>query len=158
MLRKVRIAIVMACITVVFFSAAAFAKGTFNTPEGTWVQIDDKTQQPHSIIKVYSYDGKIYGKILEAFPQNGKPPRKVCDLCQGKQHNAPIIGLAIMSGFVQTKPNVWDNGVILDPSSGKIYSCKLTLTNDGLQMGVRGYIGVSLLGRTQTWFRKQEKK
>jgi uncharacterized protein (DUF2147 family) len=125
-----------------------------NSPVGKWIQVDEKTHQKHSIIEIYSDQGKLFGKILETFPQNGKPPRKFCDLCKGELYNAPIIGLVIMQDFSQSKANVWDDGTILDPASGKIYNCKLTLLPGGKYLKVCGYIGISLLGRSQFWLRQ----
>lgn len=124
------------------------------TPEGKWIQYDDVTKKPHSVIQIYAKDGKFFGKILETFSINGKPPRKYCDLCQGALYNAPIIGLGIMNNFKQLSSKVWGDGTILDPSSGKIYSCKLTLSDDGKTMDVRGFIGISLLGRSQIWLKQ----
>lgn len=138
-------------ITTLLMIPTAFAL----TPEGKWIQYDDATKKPRSIIQVYAKDGTYSGKILETFALNGKPPRQYCDLCQGDLYNAPIIGLVIMQNFKQLKPNIWGDGTILDPSSGKVYSCKLTLAADGKTMNVRGFIGISLLGRTQTWLRQE---
>jgi len=60
--------------------------------------------------------------------------------------------MTIMSG-VKKDGDVWDGGKILDPKTGKVYKVKLTLDNGGQKMDVRGYIGFSLLGRSQTWYR-----
>lgn len=49
----------------------------------------------------------------------------------------------------------WDGGNILDPENGKVYKCKMSLEDGGQKLVVRGYIGVSLLGRSQTWVRAQ---
>lgn len=138
------------------FIASCAIAANYATPEGKWLQIDESTHQKHSVIEIYKQNDEYFGRILETFPQNGIPPREYCDLCEGPLHNAPIIGLEIMQHFRYVGDNVWANGTILDPSSGKVYSCKLTLFNNGEAMKVRGYIGISLLGRTQTWYRIQE--
>jgi uncharacterized protein (DUF2147 family) len=147
--------IVLACgVFAAVFLQNAFADTSVTaTPIGQWQQIDEKTNQLHSIIDVYAENGKLYGKILKTFAINGKAPRVYCDLCKGDLYNAKIIGLTIMQGFESAGNNVWNKGTILDPSSGKVYSCKLTLTNNGQNLRVRGFVGVSILGRTQVWTR-----
>lgn len=63
----------------------------------------------------------------------------------------PILGLRLMDSFTYAGDGVWEDGTIYDPESGKTYSCKMTLVGDTLK--VRGYIGISLLGRTTEWTR-----
>jgi len=65
-------------------------------------------------------------------------------------HRRPILGLEMMNGFEHAGDGLWKGGKIYDPDNGKTYKCKLTLQEDG-SLGVRGYIGFSLLGRTSTW-------
>lgn len=64
----------------------------------------------------------------------------------------PLLGLSLLNGFKYDSDNVWTDGKIYDPRNGKTYSCKLTLT-DPKHLNVRGYIGFSLLGRTDIWTR-----
>lgn len=143
-------------VGILLLLSGVVAAGTEFKPDGKWIQYDDATKKPHSIIQIYQQDGVYFGKILETFALNGKPPRKVCDLCKGEMHNAPIIGLVIMNNFKQLQANNWGDGTIVDPSSGNVYSCKFSLSADGKIMKVRGFIGVSLLGRTQYWVRQTE--
>lgn len=124
------------------------------TPVGKWIQIDDQTQRPHSVIEIAQKHGILEGKIVKVYPLPHQPIKRFCDQCRGAQHNAPIIGLVIMRNFQQASPTVWQSGTILDPDSGKIYKCKLTLTNGGNTLKVRGYIGISMFGRTQVWQRQ----
>lgn len=155
MIRQNKIFLALITLIAVISSSQVFAATTL-TPVGEWRQIDENTKQLHSIIQIYQDGDKLAGKILETFPINNIPPRQYCDLCKGKLHNAPIVGLEIMKNFTPTAPNVWSGGTILDPSSGQVYSCKLTLSDDGKYLKVRGFIGISLLGRNQTWIRKME--
>ena len=136
------------------FISVSFAKSF--SPVGEWLQISDVTNKPHSVIQIYhGRHGKLYGKIAKGFSDDGKPLKEYCSLCPGKLKNKPMRGLVILNDFEQVSSNVWGNGTILDPDTGKIYKCKLTLTPDGKQLSVRGYIGVSLFGRTHIWERKK---
>jgi len=128
------------------------------TPVGSWVQVSDVTNQPHSIIKIWEHQHVLYGKVVKGFPENGKMPPKYCQYCTGKRHNQPIVGMKILWGFYQTDLTHWVGGKILDPDNGKIYSCKLTLIDQGKALKVRGYIGISLFGRTQIWQRMKHSR
>ena len=125
-----------------------------NTPVGTWRTIDDKTGKPKSIVEIFEVNGKLSGRIIEVFPEPGKPADPVCDHCTGSLQNKKIKGLVILWGFSKDD-DVWDGGRIFDPEKGNdtLYKAKLTPTNGGQELSVRGYVGFSLLGRTQTWHR-----
>lgn len=131
--------------------APVFAANT--TPAGTWKQIDDTTHKPKSIIQIIEVNGTYKGQVLKVL-QSDDGPHPVCKKCDGERHNKPVEGMTIMWG-VTRNGDVWDGGKILDPKSGKIYKVKLSLSNNGNDLKVRGYIGFSLFGRTQVWHRIQ---
>jgi uncharacterized protein (DUF2147 family) len=117
---------------------------------GLWKTIDDKTNKPKSVIKIYKKkDGKYYGKIVKLFREPGEDPNPKCDKCSGPKHNKPILGMEILTGLKKKGPNNWDDGKILDPESGNVYDVKMWIENGKLH--VRGYIGWSLIGRSQVW-------
>lgn len=117
---------------------------------GTWKTIDDKTKKEKSYVKLYeTKSGKIQGDVSKILTK-GKEDAKCTD-CKGDKKNKPIQGMTIMWGM-EKSGDEWINGRILDPNSGKEYSCKMKLT-DNNTLEVRGFMGVSLLGRTQTWYR-----
>lgn len=129
---------------------AAFAQ---NTPVGKWRTIDDKTGKVKSIVEVYDAgNGTIDGKVIELI-NSDKGPNAVCDACKGANHNKPITGMVIAWGLKQ-QGGTWDDGKILDPKNGKVYSARMTPIDGGKKLEVRGYMGFSLLGRTQTWIRE----
>ena len=135
-----------------------FATQTFaadSTPVGTWTQVDDATGKPKSIIEITEQpDGTLQGKVMQVlFSDQGTHP--VCDKCEGERHNQPVDGMVIMWG-VKQDGDAWGGGHILDPNNGKTYKVKLSLKDDGSKLDVRGYIGMPMLGRTQTWLRKAE--
>lgn len=117
---------------------------------GTWKTIDDKTKKEKSYVKLYeTKSGKIQGDVSKILTK-GKEDAKCTD-CKGDKKDKPIQGMTIMWGM-EKSGDEWINGRILDPNSGKEYSCKMKL-KDNNTLEVRGFMGVSLLGRTQTWYR-----
>jgi uncharacterized protein (DUF2147 family) len=116
---------------------------------GKWKTIDDQTGEPQSIVEVFSKSGKIYAKVVEILDLNHK--NSLCKKCSGEDKNKPILGLTIIKGLTKDGSE-YNSGEILDPKNGKLYKCSLSLeTIDKLK--IRGYIGFSLLGRTQYWHR-----
>jgi uncharacterized protein (DUF2147 family) len=138
--------------------AAATAMAATDSPVGKWKQIDDVSGKQKSVIEITDNGGTLQGKVLQIMnlsPEEiakggGEHPK--CVLCEGALKDQPVEGMTIMSG-VKKDGDVWDGGKILDPKTGKVYKVKLTLDNGGQKMDVRGYIGFSLLGRSQTWYR-----
>ncbi|GHE25507.1 DUF2147 domain-containing protein [Vulcaniibacterium thermophilum] len=123
------------------------------SPVGTWTTIDDKTKKPKSVVEIFeARDGTLSGRVVEIL-HSDRGPNPVCDKCSGELKNKPVKGMVILWG-VRRKGNVWEGGQILDPASGKVYSVKLTPVDGGRKLDVRGFMGFSLLGRTQTWTRR----
>ena len=122
---------------------------------GIWKTIDDKTNQPASLIKTEEINGTLEGTIIKTFPRPNETPLTNCNLCKDELKDKPIIGLKIMSGLKQQKPGFWSGGKILDPKEGEYYKVKVS-TEDGKKMDVRGYIGVPMLGRTQVWYKAEQ--
>jgi uncharacterized protein (DUF2147 family) len=130
---------------------AAFAQ---NTPVGKWRTIDDKTGKVKSIVEIYeTSNGTLAGKVLQVL-NSDKGPNPLCDACKGERHNQPVTGMVITWGL-RKDGNTWDGGRILDPKNGKEYSAKMTPVDGGRKLEVRGYMGFSLLGRSQTWIREE---
>ena len=123
------------------------------SPVGTWTTIDDKTKKPKSVVEIFeARDGTLSGRVVEIL-HSDRGPNPVCDKCSGELKNKPVKGMVILWG-VRRKGNAWEGGQILDPASGKVYSVKLTPVEGGRKLDVRGFMGFSLLGRTQTWMRR----
>ena len=124
-----------------------------NTPVGTWTTIDDKTQKPKSVVEIYqAKDGSLAGRVTEIL-QSDRGPNPVCDKCSGDRKDKPVKGMVILWGIRQ-KGDTWEGGQILDPKNGKVYSVKVTPVEGGKKLDVRGFMGFSMLGRTQTWVRR----
>jgi len=122
------------------------------TPLGTWTTIDDVSHRPRSMVEISETDGVLSGRIVRLFQAPGEDPDPRCVDCQGERHGQPVLGMTIIWNLRHHGDN-WDGGEILDPESGSIYRVTLHLEADGERLEVRGYIGFSLFGRTQTWQR-----
>ncbi len=134
----------------VFLAAPAFAADL--TPVGTWTTIDDETGKPKSIVEITESGGKLEGKVVEVL-QSDQGPHPICKECSGSRKDQPVEGMTIIWD-VTRDGDVWDGGRILDPKTGKIYKVKIKVMDDGQKLDVHGYIGFSLLGRSQVWQRK----
>lgn len=123
------------------------------TPVGLWKTIDDETGKPRSLIRIIETNGELQA-IVEKGLKPGDTGESVCDKCKDARKGQKIIGMTIASGL-KKKGKSYSGGKILDPTKGKEYKCKMTLSEDGQTLEVRGYIGFSLLGRSQTWLREE---
>jgi uncharacterized protein (DUF2147 family) len=123
------------------------------TPVGVWKTIDDETGKPRSVVQIWQSNNQLLGRINQVYYRPGEGPSDVCKLCTGSFHNQRILGMTMLWGMMQQAANQWGGGYILDPQSGKVYRCQLTLNPNGKQLFVRGYLGTPLIGRTQTWYR-----
>jgi len=133
----------------VLFVAVAGVFSTHAQVTGRWKTIDDETKEAKSIVEVYEKDGKIYGKVVEILNPAKKDSK--CQNCKGDDKDKPILGLTIIKGLKKDGKEYTD-GEILDPQKGKLYSCTIKLDGND-KLSVRGYMGISLIGRSQTWYR-----
>lgn len=119
--------------------------------EGNWLTASKK-----AFVKIYK-DGNVYnGKItwLKAPLDSSGRPKVDKHNPDRTQRGMPLLGLNLLKGFV-FKNNQWENGTIYDPENGKTYSCRIRYRNGMLDL--RGYIGISLIGRTETWYKAEIK-
>lgn len=123
---------------------------------GKWKTIDDKTGFSRAdVLVTKNSDGSYTGKIVTIRPLPDKPLVDVCVNCKGSLKNKPLVGLEIVTGFKQNpkSPLEFINGKVLDPLSGNVYNGKAKINARGNRVSLRGYIGVSMLGRSTTWVR-----
>ena len=116
---------------------------------GKWKTIDDKTGVAKSIVEIFEQEGKYFGKVLKIL--NPEKAKGTCDKCPGVDKGKPIQGLVIIRDM-KKDGNELSGGKIIDPESGKEYKCHIKL-NGSNKLDVRGFLGISLVGRTQTWVR-----
>ena len=142
-------------ILLFLFSNDLFAS---NTIVGRWKSIDDQTGFSKGIVEIYKeVDGSYSGKVYAITPQPGYSPREFCNRCLGENRNKPTVGLRVLQNFKlsDTKTDQYINGTILDPSSGKVYKGTLNLRANGKRLALRGYVGLEVVGRSQTWIRSE---
>jgi len=118
------------------------------TPVGTWTNADKEVK-----FEIFECGTKLCGKIAWLKEPNlqGKP-KIDANNPDNTLRNRPILGMVFMKDFAPDEKDKWDNGTIYDPKSGKTYSCYIKLLEDN-KLEVKGYIGVSLIGRSQIWTR-----
>jgi len=143
----------LALFTAVFagMPAAASRAADAQSPLGLWRTVDDKTGMPRAMVRIYLQDGKYFGRIEQSFAPGAET--RVCSVCTDERKNQPIIGLLIIRN-VTLRDGEYGGGDILDPDTGSVYRCKFHLDKNGTVLVVRGFIAISLLGRTQTWQRQ----
>ena len=141
----------IAGLTVALAAGVAFAQSA--SPAGLWKTIDDDTKKEKSLVRIVDTGGVFTGKV-EKIIDPDSPKDAVCKDCSDERKDQPIVGMTILRNVKGTDDKaVFSGGDILDPKNGKVYKVKLTLIDGGAKLDVRGFIGFSLLGRTQTWTR-----
>jgi uncharacterized protein (DUF2147 family) len=118
------------------------------SPIGVWKNLDDEDGKEKSHIEIYEQNGKLRGKVIKLLPA---ATITKCDACTGANKGKSLVGMDILWDLKKSGKS-WDAGQIMDPKNGKIYDCKIELKGAD-KLNVRGYMGVSMFGRTQTWYR-----
>lgn len=136
-------------IVIIFFMSIYYSMG--QSVSGLWKTIDDKTGNPVSHVKIKEKDGEFQGTIIKLLPAATVTN---CNECEGDRKGKPLVGMKILWDMEPYK-DYWSNGTILDPKTGNKYKCSIWLESEDV-LKVRGYIGISLFGRTQKWYRVKE--
>lgn len=124
-----------------------------SSPAGLWQPLDS-AGRPEGLIRIFETNGLFYGRIEPSSPSDDRNAR--CTKCTGARHNQPIIGLVIMR-HLKPRDGEYVDGDILDPNTGRVYGCTVRLTDGGHELIMRGFLGISLLGRSQTWRRMPDR-
>ena len=122
------------------------------TAVGLWEQVDEKTGKPESWFKIQERNGVYEGGIVKIFFKPGEDENWVCDKCEGADKGRPVVGLTMIKGMRRSGLS-YENGTILDPRDGSVYRALMRLSPDGQKLELRGYLGISLFGRSQVWNR-----
>lgn len=149
--KKTAIQIIFGLAATLLFTAKIFAQN--NTPVGYWNTVDDKTGQVLSVVQIYQAGSGLQGRIVAIKPVLGQKSTDICTKCKGQLQNRPMMGLGIIWGMQQVSANTWGRGRVLDPKSGNIYQGTMTVINNGNALRLRGYVGVPMFGRSETWIR-----
>lgn len=120
------------------------------SPIGSWRTFDDHTGKERGVVRIWEQGGVLYGSIVSTVdPEEAK---KRCVPCTDDRKDKPLIGLTIIRGL-RRDGDTWSGGEILDPETGSVYRCRMQLEDGGKTLVVRGYMGISLIGRSQRWRR-----
>jgi uncharacterized protein (DUF2147 family) len=122
------------------FTLASGLAAAQASPVGVWKTIDDKTKTERAQIRITESGGVFSGRIEKLLAADAKP----------------IVGMEVIRGVKRADgDNLWDGGTILDAAEGKVYKVRLQTADGGKKLEVRGYVGMPMLGRTQTWIRME---
>jgi uncharacterized protein (DUF2147 family) len=138
-----------ACL--IFGLQAPSARAADVSAAGLWAQVEENGKIGGWFL-ISDRNGVYEGTIVKMFIEPGDDPNPVCTKCTGEEKNQPSLGLTIIKGM-KRKGMDYENGTILDPRDGSVYSAQMRVSPDGQSLTVRGYLGISLLGRSQTWRR-----
>ncbi len=116
---------------------------------GMWKNIDDEDGKEKSHIEIYEKNGKLYAKVVKLL---ANATVRVCEKCTGTNKNKPIEGMEILWDLKKASDKEYEEGKILNPKNGKVYDCFISLIEPN-KLKVRGYMGVSMCGKTQYWYR-----
>jgi uncharacterized protein (DUF2147 family) len=128
-------------------SASAFDP---TSAAGMWQKVEDG--KPALYVLVIDHNGVFEGVMAKLFPEPGAETDRRCTGCTDDRKDQPWLGISFIRDM-KRNGMVYEGGNVLDPRNGKIYSAKMTLSGDGQSLTLRGYLGISLLGRDETWTR-----
>ena len=141
---------ILAALLLSASNSAVFAEDI----SGTWKNIDDKTGSSKAILEIrQETNGTYTAKIVKVTPRPGYTAKETCVNCPAPYTDKPILGMDVLKGLKPAAGSNFTQGKIIDPLSGHIYSMKAKLSPNGKRLTLRGYVGVSALGRSQTWIR-----
>lgn len=140
----------VAAAALTFVSTLALAQAS---PVGLWKTIDDDGKTEKSLVRISEVGGVLTGTIEKVF--DGAKPDARCDKCSDDRKDKPVVGMAIIRNVKQDAYDkaLWGGGEILDPNNGKLYKARLKPVDGGKKLEMRGYVGMPMFGRTQTWLR-----
>jgi uncharacterized protein (DUF2147 family) len=131
--------------------ALVWAQSAAASPVGLWRTYGDDGARPVGLVRIAERQGELVGTIVRMLEPDADP-NETCARCPGEWKDKPIVGLVFLSGLRQAGQE-YVGGEILDPDTGQSYRARLRVEAGGRRLVVRGYVGIELFGRSQTWER-----
>ena len=133
----------------ILFLSSASASDPQDSILGKWKTYDENNVYD-GIVEIYKQNDEYFGKIV--YMPNPAHKDSICSECEGEDKDKPVLGLVFLKNMKKDK-DYYTEGTILDPYSGKVYSCEIHLENNGRKLKVRGYVGFCLFGSNRYWDR-----
>ena len=141
---------VFSLLVLVLFQGSAPAVSPPATPIGLWQTVSDKTGEVTSLVRIYEESGRLFGRVERVLVTEGVP--ETCTKCKDERTGQKLVGLLIMRNM-KKDGDYYRGGDVLDPENGKVYHGWIKLDSTGTRLTMRGYVDISLFGRSQTWRR-----
>jgi hypothetical protein len=145
-----RFTIPIAAAVAALVVAAGAARAAEPSAAGLWQKVEGG--KPVVWVLMVDHNGIFEGAIARTFPEPGEAPNALCTKCDDDRKNAPILGLSFIRNMKRSGLK-YDDGNVLDPRDGEVYHAKMSVSPDGQSLTLRGYVGISLLGKNETWQR-----